>query len=462
MLRIYLDLNILTKFKKNPALIELRELIKANRDDIIIFYSAAHIEDLIKSDNEEQVLSDLDEIKFWTHCHSLFKYWGHDYVSFEISDPFEHYKKAKDDPIRSFNLTYFENLIQGLNLEEASLENPLGKMKSLNHNINFSALDLNDEEQAWFYNNFPYARQNPSFYAFFKDCIHLLTSLQKDRENTRRLRKIIRKQIPFDLNRETNIFSFLNLNLPKTRLRKTFDDFRTGNNSPGDKKFERYDKFLSAYSSLDILGFNADKNSLLSNTTVDSLHSFYAAHCDVFITDDQKLRKKSEALYKEFNISTGVFSPLEYVSVHNDFISDCKTLSDILSECQKSIETGISSSNFAVSNENDLIEFECTPKILYFFNRLVISQKEGSFMYLLSNLSTNYSSCILFKEIEYVVNKLILILGSDSHNRGKFSNEESESISLNNWSGRLWYNEYSTISLQQSEWAIYFGIRMDY
>ena len=56
-------------------------------------------------------------------------------------------------------------------------------------------------------------------------------------------------------------------------------------------KNEIYNKITSIYMQLDFVGVHKDKlthKNGYNNLFNDALHCFYAAHCDIFLTNDKK------------------------------------------------------------------------------------------------------------------------------------------------------------------------------
>ena len=49
----------------------------------------------------------------------------------------------------------------------------------------------------------------------------------------------------------------------------------------------------------------------------DSLHTFYGAHCDFFITNDDRCKYKAEKTYERLKIKTSVIKAYEYEQIKN-------------------------------------------------------------------------------------------------------------------------------------------------
>ena len=59
----------------------------------------------------------------------------------------------------------------------------------------------------------------------------------------------------------------------------------------------------------------------LQNIYTDSEHAYYASSCDIFVSDDKRLREKTSAIYSEKGIRTFVVSTSELISLMNEELS---------------------------------------------------------------------------------------------------------------------------------------------
>lgn len=62
---------------------------------------------------------------------------------------------------------------------------------------------------------------------------------------------------------------------------------------------------------LDLFGYWKDKYKPKSNyaRAWDSIHVFYGAHCDLFISNDKNTRMKAKVVYDIYNIKTKIIEP---------------------------------------------------------------------------------------------------------------------------------------------------------
>ena len=72
-----------------------------------------------------------------------------------------------------------------------------------------------------------------------------------------------------------------------------------------------YQKITDTYYKIDFKGYKSDNK--FSNLIDDSLHVFYGAHCDYFVTLDDKCHYKATEIYKLLNIETKALKPNEFL-----------------------------------------------------------------------------------------------------------------------------------------------------
>ena len=129
-----------------------------------------------------------------------------------------------------------------------------------------------------------------------------------------------------------NIIDYLNEELPKTVYKKTFDELTLDSLKlrNKDKDYSKFDWFITRYNTLDLVGYKSDKKSIIPNIVTDAFHAYYAAHCDVFLSEDKRLKNKASVVYKEFGIKTLIFSEKEFCSLIDSLIIKIKNAEDIV------------------------------------------------------------------------------------------------------------------------------------
>lgn len=96
----------------------------------------------------------------------------------------------------------------------------------------------------------------------------------------------------------------------------------------GLKTFESH--FKSVCLALGLFGFRPENKSKgLMNIDTDASHVFYAAHCDLFVTADKKLKDKAIAMYSRYGIQTKVIKPDDFVRFIDEELMNEYSLSQI-------------------------------------------------------------------------------------------------------------------------------------
>ena len=74
-------------------------------------------------------------------------------------------------------------------------------------------------------------------------------------------------------------------------------------------------RLKSVYFALDMMGFHSDKKSKkhfrFTNLDIDANHMTNAIYCDYFVTDDTRLMRKTEAIYKRYGCRTKILKSQE-------------------------------------------------------------------------------------------------------------------------------------------------------
>lgn len=81
---------------------------------------------------------------------------------------------------------------------------------------------------------------------------------------------------------------------------------------------DTFQRIIAAYTLLDWIGYKSDKlpkaSNAMNSVNTDARHTYYAAFCDYFITQDGRMADKAQALYSEYRVSTKVISPAEVIA----------------------------------------------------------------------------------------------------------------------------------------------------
>lgn len=101
--------------------------------------------------------------------------------------------------------------------------------------------------------------------------------------------------------------------LPKhLELTDIFDAY-TPNHKTSDNVF--YSKIIDTFFKFDLAGYKTDGH--FNNMFDDSLHTFYGAHFDYFITNDERCHYKAIRTYEKLKIVTKVIKIDEIETIKN-------------------------------------------------------------------------------------------------------------------------------------------------
>ena len=76
-----------------------------------------------------------------------------------------------------------------------------------------------------------------------------------------------------------------------------------------------YSKIIETFYKYDLQGYKTDSN--FNNMFDDALHTFYASHCDFFMTNDDRCKYKAEKTFEKLKIKTKVIKAEEYEKIKN-------------------------------------------------------------------------------------------------------------------------------------------------
>lgn len=451
-MRVYLDSNVYRFLKKKETDFykKLEIVLNERKSNFLFCYSYAHLADL-KRDKSQKKYDDLSYMESFVDNNYLCHYWGNKTTSCYLAKPLEAFENLDDDSID--DLFDFESIFTG------DLE-PLGQVFTdllQSQKLDFSMMQTENQpedlKQA-LSTLFPADKKEFSLLDWMKNFGEFYKKLDDDKKAFKQLRGAITNNLTI-----SNLFdidiSKVNFNddFKLTPLKKSFKQFVIDNLNPnGDKEITNYDFFTNAFSTLNILGLDKERNkkAAFANTINDSLHSYYAAHCDILVSDDEGLLVKSRALYKLLDIDTQIYHI-------NDFYNNIRFLTEKESSTDRfvdllvqDLEKGIVISTYpSMLNKRQNTIIKPIHTYLGYFNRIKqIKDFDNSNYIVLYNYRNNFSNFVFYKEYEMVTNTAIDVFGSDVNFKGKYSDKDTAEIKKGDWSGRYWDFGNHVISLE--------------
>ncbi|UHG92952.1 hypothetical protein [Spirosoma oryzicola] len=325
MITVYLDWNIITNLADpsyinnidiQKKLLYIKDKFETRGKDVAIPYSNAHMNDLSKSykkGERERVEKSLNYLSLLTWDVCIAKYWGEDVPKWHKRSPKEFFETTISlDDLQSKNFT---QLTAGI--DELVKTGVFDVFKAIPHDIDFGYIIKNYPALA---NLYPLSQQENNVYAVLHDTFNILELISDDPSLYNELRKMVKESIGIDphISALNNIVDKLDEFLPNTLLNTSFTELASSNQSNLYYKKSYQDVIVHKFMQLDFLGYNSDKLSdknKYSNLFNDALHCYYAAYCDVFITNDKKTAKKSKAVYESEGIITQIYSLDEFTSL---------------------------------------------------------------------------------------------------------------------------------------------------
>jgi len=442
MLRIYLDTNLLTKIEDFPL---LKEKLSIYSDYLNIVYSSAHIDDLSRSSNAELTLKDLNTIKYYSQDQCLAKYWGEDSLRYDTRDPIEFYETSKETSIDIVDtFTYLDQ-----ECEKLGIENPLNKLGT---KVTFDA-PIDQQNNLFSFTRF---KRNPTFKSLFDDIAEVFQQSLTSNNLLKVARTQFDEQIPRSAiaNIKGNIIDYLNEELPKTVFNKTFDELALDSlNLRGkDKSYSHFDWFITRYNILDLVGYKSDNNSTTSNIVTDAFHAFYAAHCDIFLSQDKRLRDKAKVLYKESAITTLIFSETEFCNFIDQLIFRIQTTTR-LADFIRNIHTLNTECFYCnIDTRSVITEYRLETFFAGYFDYVIwVMTDNDTTITVFTKENRTLSNWYYYKELQSLVKVFVELLGPDMNNNVEFTNIEQELAEDKIWAGRMWHFEGLLISLSQDK-----------
>lgn len=316
MTYVYLDWNVLDRIEKKENLDEeqlntfskIEELIGLKT--IICPYSNAHINDLIRGYeiNPTYIPKHLETIARLTNNLCIVQYWGKDQAIWQFRDINEFFKSAledKEDIPKSFlELCDWDDTGQwNIQLNILRLIKVPDNFKEI-YRVNpiFKSL-------------FPKTKENMTMLALCEDLYDFSNNAKKDYSLYKSLRGFV-NQGKAKLKQQQKTFKEIEKSISGTPNYLNVDE-ALEKYLPNNKTSENpvYQRIINTYFKVDFKGYKSDDK--FSNMFDDSLHTFYGAHCDYFITLDDKCHYKAAETYHQLGILTKVMKPIDFIKTFN-------------------------------------------------------------------------------------------------------------------------------------------------
>lgn len=310
MTNVYLDWNIINQIEKDniPVYQDIKKAIKEKR--IITPYSNAHINDLIRGyeKNPVYIPGHLSIIKEITNNLCIVQYWGERNVKWHYRDVNEFFNSALED-VETSPKSYKE-LFNGFDsiADASSLwELQLSLLKSQILPDTFKTAFKNPT----FSKMFPKAKLEMTMLALHEDIFNFSYNAKKDYTLYKTIRNFV-NQNRTKLKDQKEMFRNVDKSMAGIPTHLNFDDqWELYSDKTKITDNPIYQKITGNYQKIDFRGIKSDER--FANLIDDSLHVFYGAYCEYFITIDNNCHYKAMETYKELKIETKVMKPEEFI-----------------------------------------------------------------------------------------------------------------------------------------------------
>jgi len=308
MIYAYLDWNVFDRIEKKDNLdakqrdtfSKIEQLIIDKK--IVLPYSNAHINDLLRghANNPTYIPKHLETLSRLTQNLRIVQYWGNAQTTWHYRGVNEFFNSALNN--KDITSKPFTEL---LDFDEAQLN----QLKAIPVPNNFKEIY---KASPMFNFMFPRTKIEMNLLAMCEDLYDFSNNANRDYSLYKSLRsyvnqiyaKLKNQKMLKEINKATNdVPVYLNMDdaweqyVPKT---KTSDN-------------PAYQKITDTYLRIDFKGYKSDER--FANMIDDSLHVFYGAYCDYFITIDDKCHYKAVETYHKLGIETKALKPNEFIGI---------------------------------------------------------------------------------------------------------------------------------------------------
>lgn len=307
---IYLDWNIFNKIEKMDDLNEEEKQVYSTIEGLIVSekittpYSNAHINDLLRgyANNPVYIPQHLNTIKRLTNNLCIVQYWGDTQSTWHYRDVDEFFNSALNEKDRTS-----DSFLGLMDCDETGL------MRKTMEMYRFIPVPSNFKEiykAAPIFNlMFPQTKSEMNMLALMEDIYNFSNNAKKDYSLYKSLKTYI-NQSKTKLRQQKDLFKGIDKDLPSYLESDKFWEEYAPKNKTSDNS--AYQKITDTYFRIDFKGYKSDAR--FSNMIDDALHVFYGAHCDYFLTIDDKCHYKAAETYHKLGIMTKALKPNEFVN----------------------------------------------------------------------------------------------------------------------------------------------------
>ncbi len=315
---VYLDWNIFSNIRNigsshmssEDNLLFMKLHLMILKKTIRVPYSNAHINDLLRghAKNQNYTEGDLEIIKRLTNNLCLTQYWKESDARWHYRDPNEFFFTALDD-INSMPDKSYTELLSTEGLPDMTFYYEMMRKAALPSG--FSALYKQDPIFSKIY---PRSKVSPNMLSLCEDIYELTKAMKKDYRIYKELKIYIAK-MKAKMGKQAAVINKL-VKEDQTPKQLTWNDVweSTVADAQNKNKISEnpvYQKITDTYVRINFQGHKSDE--VFTNMIDDSMHVFYGAHCNYFVTLDDRCHYKAVETYKKLGITTQALKPKDFL-----------------------------------------------------------------------------------------------------------------------------------------------------
>ena len=318
MIYAYLDWNVFNRIEKNGSENDIlqKDIYSSiesaiQKGTIISPYSNAHMNDLHRGflKNPDFIEGHLSTIERLTKNLCIVQYWGEKEAKWHYRDPREFFNSTVEEIDQTA-----ESFSQLLTRFDDPLITVLGKLK--NEILRMQPVDKKFKDiyrvDPVFNLIYPRTKIEMNMLAMCEDLYDFSFRIKRDFTLYKTFRKFLiqfRMKYP-QYQKLLQKFQTDIIGSPKhLSWDELWDQAR-----PAYKESSNpvYDKIINLFTSTDLKGYRQDER--FANLIDDALHTFYGAHCQYFVTIDDRCYDKAKLVYQKLKIPTLIMKPEEFIN----------------------------------------------------------------------------------------------------------------------------------------------------
>ena len=320
MKKIYLDWNIINHIDEIPG---LYDFILNNQNHFVFVYSPAHFSDLMRSVKGDAYneFFEKDIERLGRICENHLMKYSDNKMNLHRCPPSKFLEKeGKEYPVfnKLFDLDFYKD---NLAIEEVDLFAVLSE--------SLKAVEYGNVE-------LPLIGSFSNGLEFFQCLLSFLDSVFSNEKVTKKLKSKITENIAdkeiVNINNYSPqmVIDAINAFFAKHGVNEGLKEVII-NGMSGEQKGNDMLVFQALYLSLDLVKYHTDNKSLW-NILTDAEHSYYGSYCDVLVTDDGKMKFKTEAVYSYYGITTEIVGKQDVLDYLKNTIANENNIEEPLKE----------------------------------------------------------------------------------------------------------------------------------